>query len=464
MNAALYLAQDFLNRPSPLDAAAGIRRERMRQYLLLAVLLHVWLVLMFGTAPGGAARPGEGAWGRLSVLLEGPVASGSSTSATVPDTGPPGQAPQQRFGGTVRPADSPRQDLPGAEKTGTWRALESPNEPLLPDAAAITPLKSQQADLPAASTTELDQLKPMSTARMSESNSRAELQRPTSPAPTKLTPAQPADLPSMTVPSLDGLKPMSTARMADSPARTDLQRPPTPAAPSKLAPSPSTELPNMVAPSLDGLKPMSTARMAESTSRPESATQPNQAAPAKLAPTQATELSHMAVPSLDGIKPMSTATLPAGGANTRVEALPKAQDLAQQKLPANKTPEIGAAPAVEAPGPVAASPLPGLGSRAPGGSPNAGAQQGHDVATAPSAPDSKRPLNLNLPSRGPLVSHGGGSGLLPLVPKPPETKSAMEKAVKKAEKADCRKAYAGAGILAPAAAVVDAVTGKGCTF
>ena len=60
MRAALYFAQDLLNRPSPLDAAAGISRERMRQYLLLAFLLHIWLVLMFGTAPGGSARPKNG--------------------------------------------------------------------------------------------------------------------------------------------------------------------------------------------------------------------------------------------------------------------------------------------------------------------------------------------------------------------------------------------------------------------
>ena len=161
---------------------------------------------------------------------------------------------------------------------------------------------------------------------------------------------------------------------------------------------------------------------------------------------------------------MSTATLPAGSTSTSVEALPKAQELAAQKLQPTKAPEIGSAPSIGAVSPLAASPLPGPGSRAPGGSPNAGAQQGHDVATAPSAPDTKKPLNLNLPSRGPLASSGGGSGILPLVPKPPDTKSALEKAIKKGEKADCRNAYAGAGILAPAAAIIDAATGKGCTF
>ena len=419
MRAALYFAQDLLNRPSPLDAAAGISRERMRRYLLLALLLHIWLVLMFGTAPGGAARPGEGAWGRLSVLLEGPVTSGSSTSATVPDSGPPGQAPQQRFGGTVRAEESSRQqELPGAEKTGSWRALESPNETQLPEPARMAPLNSatQATDVPAVSTNDFEQLKPMSTSRMSESTTRAELQRPTGIAPSKLAPTKAAELPSMNVPSLEGVKPMSTATMAEGSSRPELQRQPTLAAPSKLAPSPTTDL------------------------------------------------SNLAVPTLEGIKPMSTATLQTGSTSTSLETVPKAQELAAQKLPATKMSEVGSAPAVDAVSPLAASPAPGPGSRAPGGSPNAGAQQGHDVATAPSAPDSKKPLNLKLPSRGPLASSSGGSGILPLVPKPPDTKTAMEKAIKKGEKPDCRDAYAGAGILAPAAAVIDAATGKGCTF
>jgi hypothetical protein len=156
-----------------------------------------------------------------------------------------------------------------------------------------------------------------------------------------------------------------------------------------------------------------------------------------------------------------------------VEALRQEKAAAMSQLDAAKATtraqEIGAAPKVDAAAPVAGSPAPGQGQRpaavTSGGSPDAGSQQGHDVATAPSAAASKAPLNLSLPQRGPMVRGGSGSGMLAVVPTPPDTKkNAMEKAVKKAEKADCRNAYAGTGILAPAAAVVDAVTGKGCTF
>jgi len=460
---ALALAQEFLNYPSALDKAQGASRERMRQYLLLAVLLHVWLIVMFGSAPGGAAKPGEGAWGRLSVLLEGPARTGSSSATAVPDAGPPGKAAQQRFGGTVRPVESQQQEQPGAEKTGAWRAMDNPNEPMLPEAAPVTPLEAQQAvQVPAVPLSNLDQLKPMSTSRMTDSVSRAELPRQTSAAPAKLMPGPPNDLAGMAVPSLEGVRPMSTSRMTDSPTRPDLPRQ-TSAAPAKLAPVQPSELSGMAAPSLEGAQPMSTSRMTETAGRPELQRQTSLAAPAKLAPTQAAELPNMPLPSLDSLKPMSTATMNAG--SSAAESLPRPQEAAApQKLQPNKLPEIGSAPAVDAVAPVAASPVPGTGSRAPGGSPNAGAQQGHDVATAPSAPDSKKPLNLNLPSRGPMASRGDGSGILPVMPKPPDTKTAMEKAVKQGERADCRDAHAGDGLLAAVPLAADAVRDKGCKW
>ena len=45
--------------------------DQMGQALLLAVLLHVLLLVAIGNAPGGSAKPGEGAWGPLNVRLQG---------------------------------------------------------------------------------------------------------------------------------------------------------------------------------------------------------------------------------------------------------------------------------------------------------------------------------------------------------------------------------------------------------
>jgi len=443
VHAALTLAQDLLNWPPPLsEAKAGLPgRARMRQCIALAVLLHVWLVLIFGSAPGGSARPGEGAWGRLSVRLEGPPNFGNPDVIAPVDTGPEGEAKQQRFGGTVRPQSSQTLDQPGAAKTGAWRPVERPDEPLLTDTATpvVTPStsglssttpnsqSSQSANIPALPSAALDQLQPMSTARLSDSNSRADAPK-IAPLAKPTAATRNAELPALAVPSLDGLKPMSTATLSASG-------------------SASPELPARTSEKLSHVAP---------------------------APTQRNDLNQMNVPSLDGVKPMSTATLDAASANSSsVEALRQDKAAAMSKLDAAKATtsaqEIGAAPKVDVAAPVSGSPAPGQGQRpaavASGGSPDAGSQLGHDVATAPSAAASKAPLNLTLPQRGPMLRGGTGSGMLAVVPTPPDTKkNAMEKAVKKAEKADCRNAYAGAGILAPAAAVVDAVTGKGCTF
>jgi len=441
VHAALALAQDLLNRPSPLTEADSPGRARMRQCITLAVLLHVWLVLVFGTAPGGSAQPGQGAWGRLSVRLEGPANYGNPDVTAPADTGPVGEAKQQRSGGTVRPDSSRALDQPGAAKAGAWKPVESPDEPLLTDSATpvVTPSTSglssttpdaqsaQSTSIPALPSTALDQLQPMSTARLSDSNTRADAPK-VAPLTKPPQATRSAELPSMAVPSLDGLKPMSTATLSAT----------------------------------DGTSAQLPAKTSEKLSR---------MAPA---PSQRSELNQMNVPSLDGVKPMSTATLDAASANSsNVEAMRQEKAAAMSKLDATKAAttvqDIGAAPKVDAAAPVAGSPAPGQGQRpsavASGGSPNAGSQQGHDVATAPSASASKPALNLNLPQRGPMVRGGTGSGMLAVVPTPPDTKkNAMEKAIKKGEKPDCRNAYAGAGILAPAAAVVDAVAGKGCTF
>ncbi len=430
---AFTLAQDLLNRPSPLSEADAPGRARMRQCITLAVLLHLWLVVVFGTAPGGSAEPGEGAWGALSVRLQGPANAGSPAAAAPVDAGPVGEAKQQRAGGTVRPQSSQALEQAGAEKAGQWKAVESPNEPLLTD--STTPVVS-----------------PVTNGALS-----------------KETPGTPGEaVPALPSAALDQVQPMSTARLSDAPAT----RPEAPrAAPlAKPTAAPSTEVPSLAVPSLDGVKPMSTATLSAA-GTPSPAPAKSAEKLTRLAPAAPhSDLNQLNAPSLDGVKPMRTATLDAASASSAAEALRLEKAATMSKLDAGKTAaqDIGAAPKVDVAAPVAGSPSPGQSQRpavASGGSPNAGAQRGHDVATAPSGAASKAPLNLSLPSRGPLVRAGSGNGMLAVVPKPPDTKDdAMQKAIKKGEKGDCRNAYAGAGLLAPAAAVVDAVAGKGCTF
>jgi hypothetical protein len=90
--------------------------------------------------------------------------------------------------------------------------------------------------------------------------------------------------------------------------------------------------------------------------------------------------------------------------------------------------------------------------------------EGSGSAT-PAASGASAPLNLDL--------HGGGSGpsmgrtrsgLVPMLPAPAEKKTQLETDLEKANKADCKSAYAGSGLLAVIPLAKDAVTGKGCKW
>jgi hypothetical protein len=108
------------------------------------------------------------------------------------------------------------------------------------------------------------------------------------------------------------------------------------------------------------------------------------------------------------------------------------------------------------PGPV---PLPGPAPGPVAGRPDAGKQVGQDVATAPSATASAPPrLKLDLPRvRGGELSRGGATGVLQMLPRPPELPDKLAREIDKAGKADCRQAYAGAGLLAAVPLAIDAV-------
>jgi hypothetical protein len=87
------------------------------------------------------------------------------------------------------------------------------------------------------------------------------------------------------------------------------------------------------------------------------------------------------------------------------------------------------------------------------------------VATLPSSPSSAPRLNLDLPrSRGGELSSQGSRGFLQMMPRPPETKSKLEKDIEKAAKPDCRQAYAGMGLAAVVPLAIDAVRDKGCRW
>jgi hypothetical protein len=133
----------------------------MAHCLLLAALLHVWLVLVLGNAPGGTAAPGQGVWGAINVRLQlrAPV-SDAPQMAPQPKPeagGAPGQAVAERWGGAVRPQGPVPEAEPGAAKLGTWGPAPTANPA---DSAALTAAPSISAGalpaLPPLSSTAVD--------------------------------------------------------------------------------------------------------------------------------------------------------------------------------------------------------------------------------------------------------------------------------------------------------------------
>ena len=95
--------------------------------VVLAALLHLWLIVVVGNTQGGTATPGQGVWGALNITLGGTV-PGPTLAPPAPPAGPVGAARDTRVGGAVRDeARAPRDnDGPGAAREGQWRSVPTP--------------------------------------------------------------------------------------------------------------------------------------------------------------------------------------------------------------------------------------------------------------------------------------------------------------------------------------------------
>jgi len=444
--------------PDPLQAP----QARLSQCLLLALLAHVLLVVVLGSAPPGSASPGEGAWGRLVIRLQGPAQSGVDSDQPLPDNGPKGMAPAKRFGGSVRSAEQAarHEPQPGAAALGAWRPTEAPTDAHT-EATIGAPLPSPPPSPPPSPTAEMS----VDTATLSApSTVSAALPTPTVQAPVAFAPAAPP-LTAVTAP---------TATLAAPPV------------------APRIELPSPIAPSVSAGK----TSILQAVPRPTSTLQSQAAASAHPAPAEATvqKLALPAQPTAALYSVHAPTSQLAAPTTTQLTALPAPSELRRSEL----APTAATLQPVEAPTArlqAATTPLPrealppptdlreltpssdvrserlkavtppaGL-SGSTGGGPDRGSQLGHDVATAPSAKDTPQALNLKLPMQGPRISSTGGStGLLPEVPRPPEQGDMLKKEMEKAKRDDCRSAYSAGGLLAAIPIAIDTVRDKGCKW
>lgn len=465
----------------------------LRRSLVLALLLHVWLVLMFGTHTGGTARPGEGVWGALNVRLQAlvPGAPGLVTSqaptepaAAVAEQGPRGRAKTPRSGGVVREVDvpPPQDEGPGAARLGAWQAISGAAPIERVDLSPIRPAADELAgapeapDLPAPPVLQADPASPPARPTVS----RLSTLQPVNAA--ALQTDVPSGLPQ--APALSNIKSMASpgtrveriemrpqarisppSRTLDTPLRAPA--PPRPSAPavSRLAPSLAPlsgslpEAPSLPAPRLSKEVESATAEaLANSTpkSTPPSPTQPvlPQAPPAaSLSSHQnSTASATPAMPAAPAVEPasaVSPAVTPATPASTTTSAQTTTQAPAQAEAP----------PVV--PSGAASNPTRASDQRVQlngAGAPDAGLKLGHDVATPPSVPPERPRLNLDLPRsmRTGEMAARERQGVLNLVPPPPERKSKLTEGMEKSVKKDCRTAYGG-GILAVVPLAINAL-------
>jgi hypothetical protein len=430
-------------------------RATLGQCLLLALLLHVAVVLWLGNAPGGSAQPGEGVGGTLNIRLQGLAEPGPRTEPEAlrwREPGPSGAAPTQRWGGAVRDTPTAGQ-RPGAAQAGRWQPQE------VPAAAASSPVPGrlrpvqvlERGAQTAAVTARVLPPGPALTPAPVAAPDSASLSAPHSaphsaplPAPMAMPASEPITVP---MPEMQA-EPLAERRADPKPAPApDLAALQVPQALAAALPEPAP-LPAFEAPlrSVPVLQPPAQF-VAAPLSAPPPLAQPLPTLPAPTSPLPAP------------LEPPAAAVVaPAPAAAKPPEPLPvPAPTEAPSAAPAPEVlPAAAAVPDASAPHRL---PLPAAGR------PDAGSQTGQDVATPPSAPPDLPRLNLDLPRpRGGELSQRAAPGVLPLLPRPPEVKSKLERELEQAARPDCRTAHGGAGLLAVVPLVADTVRGQGCRW
>lgn len=500
MHASLVLAAD--GSAAALPERAARPRPSLAQCLLLALLLHLWLLALVGTAPGTGLSPGAGSWSSWSALrirLDGPGPDDSPglSAQPQPQTGPVGRAPEPRFGGAVRDAVPRPSPEPGAAQLGHWGPQPTPDA-LRPPSSA-TPAVAEPAPKPATAPALLRSERPSATALPAEASALPSqpatpdppLSRPLDEGAGSSTAPRPAPDETRQAPVLQQTEP--SLRDITNSARTPAAVPQPRTAPQRSEPAVGTQVTEPVRPALapvadpeppvaDLPRPQpapppvaatpaswpSPVPVVEPPSPPEPAVTPKAAAAVLPPPAAAPER-----PAADAAQP-----LPAPAAIARTPPVPstlppvEAMDLppavlADLQAPpvrsAETRPQTAPAPAPVAPGD-SLSRAAGVPTLPPaGGAPAAGARVGPDRATAPSAAASA-PLKLDLPSaRAPLPGLANPR-LLNLAPPPPLRKSPLAEGIEKAAKPDCRKAYAGMGLLGIVPLAADAMRDGGCRW
>ncbi|MFG6469104.1 hypothetical protein [Roseateles sp. BYS87W] len=452
----------------------------LQRCLLLAGLLHVWLVLVFGNATGTAA-PGQGVWGSLTVKLLGRIGSDSNAppgdpSPALEHNGAPGDGAQTRQGGQVRNEPAPP-GPPGAATLGRWNPQPVPAEAATTDELSPQPAEPQPAPPPVPSPPTRTLTAPERSPALQRETVPVPAARPEADAP--LPTALPADLPSAVqrlearsdtpraaLPAPATLRPTPrpsdtfalppdltlpapVARLDATPAdRRDLALPRPadlrPAPRAAVTPPPSTELPAAV----NRLDAPATPARAAALPKPADlrAAAPAPATPAPTPTDLPAPVQRLEAPSTD-TRPVPA--LPRASANLRAATpaapveLPSARDLPApvQRLEAA---DAGAAAVTRLPAPNAVSPtaapsaaaaaVPELSRNLPGAVTAPSAAAAPAAAAGPAQGDPQAALRGEVPASGSTASRASagspdaGSQLGPDLAVPPSASASAPRA------------------------------------
>lgn len=469
MNPALALAA-----PAPAVAAdLAPPPVTLARCLLLAGLLHLLVVLLIGTAPGGGGQAGDGLWGAVQIRLASPGTereTGPADSAR-PQAGPAGRAVQPRLGGVTPEVESQPLPDPGAAELGRSQPQASPPPQPAPAAAVNAPLQPGAVETPVLTRPAAVPLQRQPEAAAPQLNPEAGL-RPRSRVEPSVPSTAPRLAPADSVEAPVLQPPLHTPPDIATPA-------PEPALPLQPAPAP-TPAPAM-APPRAGVEPPLTAAPVVPPQPRAPAALPEPPRPVDLAPLSAAE------PPLSPLQPVPAAppvpSMPSVSATAPVPAATPVPPVTQRPDDVLDLPPT-AAPALRAPSAVPAAEAPAAtvpAARAPGAAPAATpgpAAAGAGVAAVPTGPTgptvgasvaapaaaaSAAPLNLQLPgSRSALSTQPGGAAprVLNLVPPPPVRRTPLAEGIEKSAKPDCRQAYAGLGPLAVVPLLAEAARGS----
>jgi hypothetical protein len=439
------------------------------------MLLHLWIIVLFGTTTQGSFRRDRDFGDALDVTLRalteerGPgfrlapgIDSVSPGTALLPRKG--AAVPAARGRDLARPGDTPSPQ-PSTDTNERGSAPpEPPSEspppataaPIAPPAVEVLPRLNLDAPevvdkpyVPVAPPVERELAPPAPTAPREiappapverivappverESSPAAETKSPDAPRPPA-APSKPLDIPAP--PPIERVIPSTVEReIAPPPEAKPREVPIAPAPPSEPVPAPKIEA--RPAPPVSAPPPMIPS---EPAARPEP---PTTSTPRELAPPAAAPAATPTPRNVPSDVPLRPAE------RTAPERAPEVR-------PPGRT---DTAPAESPPRLRFGAPEPDEDMFKPR----------RDTVTPPAEPGAAPRLDLDDAKKRAaraIVREGSGSrSLLPIVPPPPERESKEARALEKAAKPDCRNAYANMGLLATVPLVASAIGDGGCRW